>query len=94
MSYDAFAETFSNSRKNLHWPELEYIIADMKVQNYSSILDIGCGNGRFLEQAKHLNLKIHEYHGIDSSGEMIKEAQKLHKTHNFTVFPMEILENC
>jgi predicted TPR repeat methyltransferase len=50
MSYDAFAETFSNSRKNLHWPELEYIIADMQAQNYASILDIGCGNGRFLEE--------------------------------------------
>jgi predicted TPR repeat methyltransferase len=55
MSYDAFAETFSNSRKNLHWPELEYIIADMQAQNYASILDIGCGNGRFLKEAQKLD---------------------------------------
>ncbi len=54
MSYDSFATTFSNSRKNHPWPELEYIIADMKTQNYSSILDIGCGNGRFLEEAQKL----------------------------------------
>jgi ubiquinone/menaquinone biosynthesis C-methylase UbiE len=66
----------------------------MKENAYTSILDIGCGNGRFLEQAKHMNLKMDEYHGVDSSGGMIKEAKKLHKTHNFTVFPMEMLENC
>ena len=52
MSYDNFAHTFSNSRKNHPWPELGYIIADMKQESYSSILDIGCGNGRFLEEAK------------------------------------------
>ncbi len=50
MSYDAFAETFSNSRKNLFWPELEYTIEDMRKMGYTSALDIGCGNGRFLEQ--------------------------------------------
>lgn len=50
MSYNAFAETFSNSRKNLHWPELEYIIEDIKDNGYKNILDIGCGNGRFLEE--------------------------------------------
>ncbi len=50
MSYDNFAETFSNSRKNLHWPELDSIILDIRNQGYSSVLDIGCGNGRFIEQ--------------------------------------------
>ncbi len=77
MSYDAFATTFSNSRKNLHWPELEYIIKDIRTQWYTSILDIGCGNWRFLEEIKKIQYKIQEYYGIDSSGEMIKEAQKL-----------------
>ena len=94
MSYDAFATTFSNSRKNLHWPELEYIITDMKAQNYSSVLDIGCGNWRFLEEIKKSQFKVKDYHGIDSSAEMIKEAKKLHQTHHFTVFPMEMIVNC
>ncbi len=49
MSYDAYATTFSNSRKNLQWPELDHIIEDMQQCGYTSVLDIGCGNGRFLE---------------------------------------------
>ena len=54
MSYDAFAITFSNSRKNLHWLELEYIIEDIKDNEYRSILDVGCGNGRFLKESEKL----------------------------------------
>lgn len=52
MSYDNFARTFSNSRKNHHWPELEYIIIDIQKQNFVSILDIGCGNGRLLQESE------------------------------------------
>ena len=67
MSYDAFATTFSNSRKNLHWPELEYIITDMIQHTPYSILDVGCGNGRFLEEVAGSELQFQEYIGIDSS---------------------------
>lgn len=28
--YDAFATTFSNSRKNMHWPEIDEILEDIK----------------------------------------------------------------
>jgi 2-polyprenyl-3-methyl-5-hydroxy-6-metoxy-1,4-benzoquinol methylase len=93
MSYDAFAETFSNSRKNLHWPELEYIIADMKSQNYSSILDIGCGNGRFLEESQKLDFTPWIYLGIDSSEWMITEARKLHSGNHFEAIGMQELRN-
>ncbi len=83
MSYDAFATTFSNSRKNLHWPELKYIIVDMRTQWYTSIFDIGCGNGRFLEEAQKLGFTPWLYLGIDSSEWMIGEAQKLHPENKF-----------
>jgi trans-aconitate methyltransferase len=85
MSYDAFAITFSNSRKNLYWPELEYIIADMKQQGYVSMLDVGCGNGRFIEQITNYELRITNYLGIDSSEGMIREALSLHPDHHFEV---------
>jgi len=52
MSYDAFASTFSQSRKNLRWGELEYFVECIKKYSQDekiSILDIGCGNGRFLD---------------------------------------------
>lgn len=54
MSYDNFATTFSNSRKSLYWPELEYIITDIQKQNFVTLLDIGCGNGRLLQESEKL----------------------------------------
>ncbi len=93
MSYDAFATTFSNSRKNLHWPELEYIIADMKQRGCISVLDVGCGNGRFIEQITNYELRITNYLGIDSSEGMIREARKLHPDHHFEVIWMQELWN-
>ncbi len=89
MSYDAFATTFSNSRKNLHWPELEYIIADMIQHTPNSILDIGCGNGRLLEQAEISQLNFWEYLGIDSSAWMIWEARKHHPGNQFESIGMQ-----
>ena len=61
MSYDNFAHTFSKSRKNHPWPEIDAIIGDIKKERFSSILDIGCGNGRFLEEADCANLHIEHY---------------------------------
>jgi predicted TPR repeat methyltransferase len=48
--YDAFAETFSHSRKNLKWPEIDFLLDDILTENIHPLhlLDIGCGNGRFL----------------------------------------------
>jgi SAM-dependent methyltransferase len=96
MSYDAYAETFSNSRKNLKWPELDAIIEDMRQCGYTSVLDIGCGNGRFLEQIMNCvpqgihfdKLWIMNYLGIDSSAGMIAEAKKLHPGYTFSVSSM------
>lgn len=52
MSYDAFAETFSHSRKNLHWSEIDSL-ADFMREYFGdislSLLDVGCGNGRLIE---------------------------------------------
>jgi len=55
MSYDAFAQTFSQSRKNLRWGEIEYFmkyIQEKFLNKEISLLDIGCGNGRFLDTLK------------------------------------------
>ncbi len=89
MSYDNFATTFSNSRKNHPWPELEYIIEDMKINQYSSVLDIGCGNGRFLEESIKLNYVGAKYLWLDQSAWMIWEAIKLHPNNQFKVLWMQ-----
>lgn len=89
MSYDAFATTFSNSRKNLHWPELEHIIEDIKDNGYRNILDVGCGNGRFLEESEKLGYIPDTYLGVDNSEGMILEARKLHPESHFEVIWMQ-----
>ncbi len=94
MNYDSFASTFSRSRKNLSWPELDAIIADMIAHGSTHILDIGCGNGRFIEQSLGSWLSMKRYYGIDSSSWMIDEARKLYPSdefYRFDVIPMQSL---
>ncbi len=43
-SYDNFAQTFSQSRKNMKWEEIEYFLT--KYAPFGNVLDVGCGNGR------------------------------------------------
>lgn len=92
MSYDNFAPTFSNSRKNLFWPEIEYIIKDLQKFGYRTVLDIGCGNGRFLGEKEKLWYTFDRYLGIDSSWWMIFEAQKLHPNREFAAIPMQDID--
>lgn len=88
MSYDHFAHTFSESRKNHPWPELDFILADMKSREFRSVLDIGCGNGRFLEEAEKQWYVFSSYLGLDSSMGMIEEARWLHPNSEFRVCDM------
>lgn len=99
VNYDAYASTFSQSRKNLHWGELDAIIEDIQISRYTDILDVGCGNGRFLEQMNMKTDKKNEwiiinYLGLDNSIGMITEARKLHPESVFAVCPMESLREC
>ncbi len=90
MSYDAFASTFSQSRKNLRWGEIEYFVEYMKKDSCHkkiSILDVGCGNGRFLETLA-VSGPSYDYLGVDESKGMITEARKLHPAEFFEVLDM------
>jgi len=93
MSYDAFASTFSASRKNLRWGEIGYFVEYIKksFEGKISILDVGCGNGRFLETLETSRLPF-SYLGIDESSGMINEAKKLHPKNSFEVLDMKHLE--
>jgi tRNA (uracil-5-)-methyltransferase TRM9 len=75
----------------MKWAELDTIIKDVYNSGYTSILDIGCGNGRLLEQLKSTEnsvWNISYYLGIDSSSWMIEEARKLHGEHHFELCDM------
>ena len=90
MSYDAFASTFSESRKNLRWGEIEYFMEYIErrfPERKISILDVGCGNGRFLETLETSGL-LYSYLGIDESAWMVHEAKKLHLNQTFKVLDM------
>jgi SAM-dependent methyltransferase len=77
-TYERIAPYFSRTRVNA-WPEME------KYQNMlttgSSVLDLGCGNGRLLNG---ITAKI-DYMGVDFSNGLIDEAKKLHPKNRFVV---------
>ena len=89
VNYDSFSATFAESRKNMRWPEIEYLIELLKnsEKNTHTILDVGCGSGRFFGELKKANIDP-EYLGIDSSSGMIDEAKKAYPEARFKVLDM------
>jgi len=77
-SYDIIASHFSETRK-YPWPEMKE--AAQCIKKGMNILDVGCGNGRFIE-AIPKNLDIN-YLGTDLSSEMIKCAKTRYPKNNF-----------
>ena len=69
--YDAIAASFGESRRNLHWAEVDQMLADIKPGE--TILDVGCGTGRLCSfvQDKHV-----DYIGVDISQKMLEVAKR------------------
>jgi len=81
--YDKVASEWSASRQNF-WEELKFT-KKYFVKNETgstSILDIGCGNGRFAKQV----IDEYEYRGIDPSQELINIAKKEIDSDMFSVY--------
>ena len=74
--YDNIGKEFSSSRQYI-WPDLKPYLKNVK--SGSSVLDVGCGNGRLL---LGLPEKI-KYTGLDISKELLKEAEGAHPEHKF-----------
>lgn len=91
-NYNNFSKTFSDSRKNMKWEELDYFIEKyllINSKNLKSILDIGCGNGRFLKQIfNYIKIENIDYTWVDLSVWMIEEAKKNFQDKNFLVLDM------
>ncbi len=68
--YENIAHDFSQTRK-IFWEELSFL--KDYINDGDNILDLGCGNGRFLELIGDKKIK---YFGIDSSESLIKQANE------------------
>lgn len=86
-NYRDIAAQFDVTRKKYVWPELERVLANLKDDD--SVLDVGCGNGRLLE---NLGSKNVNYLGVDSSEELIKLAAVNYPANNFKVLDILNLE--
>lgn len=75
-TYNTIGKEFSASRQYI-WPDLKPFISQVKPK--STVLDVGCGNGRLL---LGLPEDVH-YTGIDISKELLNEAKKAHPEHKF-----------
>lgn len=93
VDYNKFADTFSKSRKNMKWEEIGYFLG--LISNYSNqkILDIWCGNWRFLwELISRFNIKSNDYLWVDLSSELLKHASSKYSWFSFKELNMSDLD--
>lgn len=86
VDYNNFAKTFSKSRKNMKWLEMEYFLEKIHFSETSNILDVWCGNWRFLWELINIFWeKIHSnnYTWADLSSWLLVEARKDYSEFNF-----------
>jgi tRNA (uracil-5-)-methyltransferase TRM9 len=69
--YSTHAQEFSNSRQS-PWEGWRHLLKYLNFNNQNRILDLGCGNGRFLKYLIKSEVGILEYVGIDNSSELLK----------------------
>lgn len=90
VDYNDFFTTFSKSRENMKWEEIDYFLDFLwKEKLYSiSILDVGCWNGRLIGHIEKKWIEITNYLWTDLSSWLITEAKKLHPDKSFQVLDM------
>ena len=91
-NYEGIAEQFSETRKkdlstNL-WGELIKFTRD--ISENSSILDVGCGNGRLLKAFEDIKIK---YLGVDNNEELLGYAKSLYPDREFVLGDVLELNN-
>lgn len=69
--YENIAESFNETRKKPMKETIYKIVADLKILPNNKILDLGCGNGRFIELLKNNT----NYLGLDNSPRLIEFAR-------------------
>lgn len=75
--YNQIADDFSNTRVQI-WPEIAVLFDYIKKGD--KVLDLGCGNGRFVNVIKE---KGGNYFGTDVSEKLVETAKKLYPNEKF-----------
>lgn len=90
VNYDEFAFSFSQSRNNMKWDEIEYFLEKYWEEiDGKKMLDIWCGNARLLDHfVKSQYIFDIDYFWIDASKGMIDEAKKKFWSDDFLVCDM------
>jgi SAM-dependent methyltransferase len=86
VDYNNFAKTFSKSRKNMKWLEMEYFMDKLNFSDNTKILDIWCGNWRFLWELISIfsdKINSNNYTWADLSSGLLEEARKDYSEFNF-----------
>ena len=73
------------------WDEYEksYVIPRLSLDNNKTVLDLGCGMGRW---ADTLSDKCAYYYGVDFSAEMIEVARKKRRNNNCCFYNLSIVD--
>lgn len=88
--YKKHLESFDKSRSYGFWEGFEEILPF--IPENLSILDLGCGNARFLKFLKENKLQIRDYLGIDNNPQFIEENSKKYPRFRFEIKDV-ILDN-
>jgi SAM-dependent methyltransferase len=90
--YRVTADEFDQTRGQA-WPGWIQLLPHLKTP--LSVLDVGCGNGRFgLFLAEHFDAKAIRYHGMDNNPALLEHAKAaLANLPNTTLEERDIIEN-
>jgi len=80
QDYNQIAEDFSRTRQRI-WEEIKFLFDDY-IQKGDTVLDWGCGNGRYFELFKNKDI---DCVGIDNSQKLIEIAKQKYPQSNFSV---------
>lgn len=81
--YEKHNESFDKSRSYCFWEGFEEIIRF--IPENAKVLDLGCGNARFLKFLLEKNIQIQSYLGLDNSNEFIKKNQEIYQSFDFKI---------